>query len=81
MRKDYNAKVQEARAHTKERYSPLIGIFNGPLGKSALKVLEEDYANRTTFVPGDPYQSAFLEGQRSVILTIHELLNLVEEQT
>ena len=28
-----------------------------------------------TFVAGDPHESAFLEGQRSVVLTIERLIN------
>ena len=28
-----------------------------------------------TFVAGDPHESAFLEGQRSVVLTIERMIN------
>ena len=35
--------------------------------------------NATTFVPGDAHQSAFLEGQRSVLLTITRMMTEEKE--
>lgn len=54
-------------------------ILNDALNKepnagAALKVLQSLYHERPSFVPGDPYTTAFKEGQRDVYLTILSLI-------
>jgi hypothetical protein len=53
--------------------------FESDDGKVVLEDLKKRFSfNQTTHQPGDPHESAFLEGQRYAILTI---INLMTEQT
>lgn len=49
-------------------------IFSSPDGKKAMKLLEELFCDRSSIVPGDPYQTHANEGAREVILTIKEII-------
>lgn len=49
--------------------------FGSEEGQRVLEDLRGRFhADTTTFVPGDPHQSAFLEGQRDAVLTIARML-------
>ena len=53
-------------------------VFKTIEGQQVLKDLQRRYhLNATTFERGDPHYSAFLEGQRDVVLTI---MHLMEER-
>ena len=49
-------------------------LMDSPDGEIILTALLEIYSLRTSHIPGDPYQTAFNEGQRDVV---NFLLNLV----
>ena len=51
-------------------------MINTVDGETVLKGLTEAYVLRTSHVPGDPYETAFREGQREVVTY---LLSLVRE--
>tara|TARA_R110002020_G_scaffold55976_3_gene155028 strand:- start:583 stop:813 length:231 start_codon:yes stop_codon:yes gene_type:complete len=44
-------------------------------GVVVINDLTERFASNSTFVKGDPYESAFLEGQRTVVLFLQEMLS------
>jgi hypothetical protein len=46
-------------------------VFKTPAGQRAFAALEAAYLNRQSYT-GDPYETAFREGQRSVVLKIVE---------
>jgi hypothetical protein len=50
-------------------------VFNSVEGQQILQDLQRRYhINATTFERGDPHYSAFLEGQREVVLTIMRMV-------
>jgi hypothetical protein len=50
--------------------------FNSEDGEQVLKDLKARFSFETsTFVPGDPHQSAFREGQRDAVLLIVRMLS------
>lgn len=51
-------------------------LMDSPDGEAVLTNLLEMYALRTSHVAGDPYETAFREGQRDVV---NYLLTLVRE--
>tara|TARA_Y100000588_G_scaffold22408_1_gene22655 strand:- start:307 stop:510 length:204 start_codon:yes stop_codon:yes gene_type:complete len=53
-------------------------LMDSPDGEVILRNLLEMYSLRTSHVRGDPYETAFREGQRDVV---NFLLTLVREQT
>ena len=54
-------------------------LFNTDEGKIVLNDLELRFHSlTTTYVPGDPHDTSYREGQRSVVLTI---LRMMEEKT
>lgn len=50
-------------------------VMDSPDGEIILTALLEIYSLRTSHTPGDPYQTAFNEGQRDVV---NYLINLVQ---
>lgn len=62
-----------------EKLESLLGayrlVFNTDEGKVVLEDLERRFhLSASTFERGDPHYSAFLEGQRSVVLTIKKMM-------
>ena len=54
--------------------------FGSESGKKCLKILKKRCSfNTTTFVQGDSHDTAFREGQRSVVLFINNMLNKKEK--
>lgn len=58
----------------KAEATQLKTFFQSPDGKSAFKALETEFSDRISHTPGDPYATAFNEGQRSVILFIKDIV-------
>jgi hypothetical protein len=59
-------------------------ILNDALNKEpnagmALKLLEQLYHTRPSYIPGDPHGTAFQEGQRDVYLTILSLIGYFQQ--
>ena len=51
-------------------------IFGSNDGQAVMDDLRARFhMSSPTFVAGDPHESAFLEGQRSVVLTIERMIN------
>lgn len=51
-------------------------VFGGEDGLAVLADLAARFhASSPTFVAGDPHESAYLEGQRSVVLTIQHMIS------
>ena len=56
-------------------------VFKSEDGETVLGDLQKRFhVNSPTFVAGDPHESAFLEGQRSVVLTIQHIMENKLEQ-
>jgi len=55
--------------------------FNTDDGEQVLSDLKKRFAFETTTFSGDPYQSAFNEGQRAAILLIVRMLSEEKEIT
>lgn len=47
--------------------------LTGPDAQAALKILREEFSERTSFVPGDPHATHFKEGERHVILFLEDM--------
>jgi hypothetical protein len=52
-----------------------LDVFSTPSGQIVLADLRKSFASRRSFVEGDPYSTAFREGQRDVLLAIEDLLS------
>lgn len=57
-----------------DEVTSIVAMFSTPDGKKGLKLLEELFCDRSSIVPGDPYQTHANEGAREVILTIKEII-------
>ncbi len=55
--------------------------FNSEDGEQVLSDLKKRFAFETTTFSGDPYQSAFNEGQRAAVLLIVRMLSEEKEIT
>jgi len=53
-----------------------LSCFSSSSGQKVLDDMKISYSDRSSYVTGDPYETAFNEGQRSVYLSI---LFLMEE--
>ena len=53
--------------------------FISPDGSDALKQLKKLFYDRPSYVKGDPYHTAFKEGQRDVVGYIIECIEVLEE--
>jgi hypothetical protein len=61
----------------RQRNNDFLNVFNGPQGGRVLNYLTMFCLKKgSTFIPGQPDQSAFNEGARSVILEIDHWLEL-----
>ena len=65
--------LREKALHRIGKYSRLFATAEG---KEVLADLEEQFMNRTSIVPGDPYATHANEGAREVILFIREQMQL-----
>ena len=76
--------LKDLKINPKEMYSA-GRILNDALNKEpnagmALTVLEGLYHSRPSYVPGDPYATAYQEGQRDVYLTILSLMGHFQQE-
>lgn len=56
---------------TTQEYKDLIkSVLGTDAGQQLLLVLDSRFNARSSFVPNDPYTTAFNEGQRSVVLEL-----------
>lgn len=53
-----------------------LSCFTSSSGQRVLEDMKKSYSDRSSYVTGDPYETAYNEGQRSVYLSI---LFLMEE--
>lgn len=53
-----------------ERYDLYYSCFVSPAGKLVLEDLKLAFYDRQSHTPGDPYETTFKEGQRSVVKRI-----------
>lgn len=61
----------------RQRNSDFLQVFNGPQGERVLNYLAMFCLKKgSTFIPGQPDQSSFNEGARSVILEIDYWIEL-----
>ena len=60
--------VREVRAQD------YLVTFSTPAGKRVLEDMRKSYGDRTSHVPGDPYETSFREGKRYVYLSILYIL-------
>jgi hypothetical protein len=51
-------------------YAAYRDVFNSVSGKMVLDDLKKSFNDRTTFVEGDPYASAYNEGKRALYLVL-----------
>lgn len=65
--------IKEAVAAARKEYGPLIAIFSSELGTQAMKILEDEFIFQITHTPGDPYNTAFKEGQRALVLFLRDI--------
>lgn len=73
------AKIQEAILG--EIRGNFLVAFGSPQGQAVIAWLyERCRMGVPTFVAGDPYRSAYLEGRRSVLLEIQGILRLDDEE-
>ena len=49
-------------------------VFSTDAGKRVLEDMEKSFFRRISHTPGDPYTTAFKEGQRDVVKKIHEVI-------
>jgi hypothetical protein len=58
----------------REITSAYARLFSGETGRVVLENMVAKYQRRSSFVRGDPYETAFKEGARSVILHIRTMV-------
>lgn len=61
---------EDRRAANQNAYT----VFTSQEGKVFLKYLEDFFFNTRSYTEGDPYATAFREGQREVVRHIHNML-------
>jgi len=62
-----------------ERVMDYDATFGKGRGVNVLNDLSTQYERRSSFVPGDPYATAFREGQRDVVLAIKTMLTTASD--
>jgi hypothetical protein len=79
--KDQEKQIREIQKHLTELKKDYQFIFALDEGKNTLSDLEKRcHYHNTTNVKGDSHESAYLEGQRSVILFIKSMLQNDKEK-
>lgn len=53
-------------------------VFKGEHGALVLDDMQRSFCKRSSFRPGDPYETHFREGQRDVVLKIETLIDVAE---
>jgi len=65
--------VDYLREEAETNAAILKRAFSGTDGDKVFDLLYAEFADRSSHIPGDPYTSAFNEGQRSVILFLTDI--------
>jgi len=65
--------VEEIREEAEKDAIIIKRAFSGPDGDKAFELLSKEFADRVSHVRGDPYTTAFNEGQRSVVLFLMDI--------
>lgn len=65
--------AEDVRKEAEQNATILKRVFSGPDGDKAFDLLYKEFADRNSHVPGDPYTTAFNEGQRSVVLFLTDI--------
>lgn len=63
-----------------ERIMDYQATFVEGRGRNVLDDLRAQYCHRSSFVSGDPYATAFREGQRDVVLAIESVLKTAADR-
>jgi hypothetical protein len=56
-----------------------LQCFTGMLGEGILEDLKAHYLYRESHIPGDPFSTAYREGQRSVVLHILQAMETAKD--
>ena len=75
MNRAKSAKLEKALDDARQRFLPLIAVFSSQIGIDALSLLEEEFIFQPTHVKGDSHESAYLEGQRALVLWIRDIVS------
>ncbi len=68
-------RVQKIDARAEDYDAAIKRVLNTTDGKHLLQALHEDYVTEQAHVPGDPHETAFRDGQRSVAWRLITLAN------
>ena len=75
-----NMEAKELERYLKQLQNDFKTVFNSDEGKRVLADLEKRcHFLTTTNIKGDSHESAFMEGQRSVLLFIKQMLQTKEK--
>ena len=66
-------KIDEVRIEQQQQVADIKRILHSPDGEKLLKLLTEEFAERTSFTVGDPHSTSFKEGQRNVVLFLNDM--------
>lgn len=55
-------------------------LFNTPLGKDCLDVLNKTFYNTVSFTPGDTHTTSFKEGQRDLVQVIRNSAKAIQDR-
>jgi hypothetical protein len=70
------ARVRKVVSDKASLHDAYRSVFENPKGRMVLKHLcREGHVLSSTFVAGDPYQSALNEGERRIVLSILKFIN------
>jgi len=65
--------ANERRLEAEQEAATIKRILMSPDGQKLYEFLSREYMERTSHVAGDPYTTAFREGQRNVVLILLDL--------
>ena len=65
-------KQRDAIERAKQEDAKVAQMVETPAGQEGMKVLSEMFYDRSCHTPGDPYSTAFKDGQRSVVLYLKQ---------
>lgn len=72
-------RLEEVRRDALKEDYRVAKCFEGSEGEVGLLILKRLFYDRPSYVQGDPYHTAFREGQRDVVGYIIEAIERVEE--
>lgn len=73
--KSGNPTIEKLRKEELKIVNAIKQTFSTPNGQTTLKALREEFCDRSSIVPGDPYATHANEGAREVVLYIENILN------